>query len=98
MTTKNQIGHFISLTSIDVDWDSDDDISITSIALNPGAALDYVTFRVYSSGDSGPALAYLESSDGEPRIKYIGADRVRVVLDITGSSFASGASIDIQVS
>ena len=96
MTTENESGHFLTLTAVTADWDSAVSLIISSIALNPGAVGDYVKFRVHSNGDSGAQIAYLESTDGEPRIKYLGAETVRIVLDYTGSSLSSGHSVDIQ--
>ena len=96
MTTENEAGHFVTLTSINGDWDSANSIDIASIALNPGAANDYAKFRLHSNGASGPQVAYLKSTDGEPRIKYLGGGPIRIVLDFNGSSFSSGHSVDIE--
>ena len=96
MTTKNQSGHFWSLTGIAADYDLGAVESIAQIQFTPGATTDGCIIREYdSTGASGPVVAGFYCTTLDPQVKAVGR-RVRLIIDYAGSTLTAGARVDIQ--
>ena len=66
-------------------------MKIDSIEFDPGAAGEYVVLKF--STDAGEIIVKLHSANGEPRVKYFGGIRMKIMYDLSDSSVTGTAKI-----
>lgn len=91
LTHTSGSSHY-QLNTLDGDYTFTDYMKVDSIEFNPGAAGEYVVLK-FSAG-TGETIVKLHSANGEPRVKYFGGIRMKVMYDLSASS-TSGTAIII---
>ena len=93
MTTKVTTKGFSTLTAVAADYDGGGSEGIYSIQFNPGAAGDILVIK--NGADDAAAVCVLASTDGGPRIKYLGGRIAQIYIDFSDCVLSSGHRIDI---
>lgn len=83
----------LELTTIDEDWTASESMDIFSIQFVPGASNDILVIK--DSTDAGATIAYMSSSDGDPRIIYF-YHTMTPMIDFSECTLSSGHSVIIR--
>jgi hypothetical protein len=83
----------INISSIDSDWNDTEGRKVQYIIFHPGASDDILVIEQASA--TGPEIVRMKSSDGEPRVAYLGGTKVDMFLDFSDCTLTAGAKVII---
>jgi hypothetical protein len=84
----------LTLSAIDSNWTDSAYKNVDSVVFYPGAASDIVYVRADST--SGPIVAPLQSTDGDPRIMYFFGKKIKLSILYSECTISAGGVVVIN--